>query len=83
MWTLESTYICIIQTLIVVVPNQAAYKWPEKSGHLDNPHTFGWSQGVHNTQVPLYAIMETVSLDLYIYIDYYISKRYSDLTVDF
>ena len=65
MWTLESTYICIIQTLRVVVPNQAAYKWPGKSGHLDNLHTFGWPQGVHNTQVPLYAIMETVSLDLY------------------
>ena len=28
--------------------------WPGKSGHLDNQDTFYWSQGVHNTQVPLY-----------------------------
>ena len=30
-------------------------KRPGKSGHLDNLNTFCWSQGVHNTQAPLYS----------------------------
>ena len=36
-----------------MVPN-GALSYTGKSGHLDNLDTFGWSQGVHNTQVPLY-----------------------------
>ena len=32
-------------------------KRPGKSGHLDNLDTFCWSQGVHNTQVPLVSVL--------------------------
>jgi len=32
-------------------------KRPGKSGHLDNLDTFCRSQGVHNTQVPLYVLL--------------------------
>ena len=50
-----------------MVPNGAlSYKltW-KKSGRLDNLDTFGWSQGVHNTQVPLYICAAIVIYVLY------------------
>ena len=49
--TLENVDTCIIHKprMIHYHVNRSG-----KSGHLDNLDTFGWSQGVHNTQVPLY-----------------------------